>query len=77
MIKVQSNFKTIKEDPKDNMVLNPAYDGRAEYIVSGDKHLQKLKKFKNTRVVSPREFMTIITKKFGELVVPKREITRE
>lgn len=77
VVKIKSDFKVIREDEKDNLILDTAYDGDAEYVVSGDKHLRKLKKFKSIRIVSPRRFMKIITEKFGEVVVPKRELTEE
>ncbi|MDV3278447.1 MAG: putative toxin-antitoxin system toxin component, PIN family [Nitrososphaerales archaeon] len=69
VISVESNFRAIEEDPEDDVVLNTAYDGKAAYVVSGDRHLQDLKKFKGIRIVSPRRFMRIITRKFGELIV--------
>ncbi len=74
IVKVKSSFKVVEEDPKDDMVLNTAYDGMAHYIVSGDRHLQNAKKFRGVRIVSPREFMRIITRGFGELIVSRREI---
>jgi len=60
-VKIKSNFKVIKEDPKDDVVLNTAYDGKAEYIVSGDHHLQNLKRFKGIKIVNPKQMMKIIT----------------
>lgn len=77
IVKIRSEFKAIKEDPKDNMILNTAYDSKAEYIVSGDRHLQKLKRFEKTRIVNSRRFMKIITRKFVELIVPRRKIAKE
>ncbi len=74
IVKVKSKFRLMEEDPKDDMVLNTAYDGRATCIVSGDGHLQNLKKFRSIRIVSPRQFMRIITRRFGELILSRREI---
>jgi len=34
-----SRFKIISEDPDDDVVLNVAYSARADYVVTGDKHL--------------------------------------
>ena len=42
------------ECPDDNMLLALALDGKADYIVSGDKDLLDLKKVANLRVVSAR-----------------------
>lgn len=69
IVKIKSNFNVIKEDPKDDVMLNTAYDGKAEYIVSGDYHLQKLKRFKSIRIVSPKQIMKVIARRFGELII--------
>jgi len=50
----------IKEDPEDNRILECALHTKADFIVSGDKHLLKLKKFKNVKIITPREFLDII-----------------
>src|SRR3972149_6059901 len=39
VVSVKSNFEAVKGDPKDDMIVNTAYDGGAEIIVTGDKHL--------------------------------------
>jgi len=56
----ESKFEVIEEDPDDDIVLNAAYDSRADYIVSGDKHLLKLREFKGTKIVSVKEILTIL-----------------
>ncbi len=74
IVNVRSTFKVVEEDPKDDVVLNTAYDGKAAYVVSGDGHLQSVKKFRGTKVVNPKEFMGVITRRFGELMVPRRDV---
>jgi predicted nucleic acid-binding protein len=69
IIPLESRFHAVKEDPKDDVILNTAYDGRSEYIVSGDRHLLKLRRFKGIVIVNPREMMEIISNKFPELVL--------
>ena len=59
----------MKEDPEDDAVVNTAYDGKADYIVSGDKHLLRLTRFKGVRIVSPTSFLTIVAKRFGDLML--------
>lgn len=46
----------IKEDPNDNKFIEAALEG-ADYIVSRDYHLLKLKQYKNVKIVSPEEFI--------------------
>jgi len=62
LVKVKSKFKAVKEDPRDDAVLNTAYSGRADYIVSGDRHLIPLREFKGTRIVTVSEMLSILEK---------------
>ena len=62
VIRVRSKFKVIKEDPDDDVVLRTAHDGRAEYIVSGDRHLLSLKKFKGAKIVTVSQMLNILGK---------------
>ena len=60
IVKVRGNFQVVEEDPKDNIVLNTAYSGSAGYIVSGDRHLIPLGKFKGIRIVTVSEMLDIL-----------------
>ena len=40
-------------DPKDSYLLGMAEAGNADYLVTGDKALQRLRKHRSTRIVSP------------------------
>lgn len=68
MIAPKSHFRIIKEDPKDDVILSTAYDGKVDFIVSGDKHLLNLHTFRGIKVVSPTEMIEVISKKFPEFV---------
>lgn len=37
IVKVKSRFKVVEEDPDDDTILRAAFDGKADFIVSGDK----------------------------------------
>ena len=45
VVEPQKRFKRIIENPSDNMILECAVEGKADYIVSGDKHILKVRKF--------------------------------
>lgn len=60
VIEVKSDFSAVKGDPTDNMILNAAYDGKVEYIVSGDEHLLALKNFKGIKIVNGGEMLKSI-----------------
>lgn len=52
----------VKEDPKDNKILECAAVSDADYIITGDKHLLKLKEFEEIKIVAPGDFIKIIGK---------------
>lgn len=52
IIPMKSRFKIVEEDPDDDIIVRTAYDGKANYIVSGDKHLLALKEFKGIKIVT-------------------------
>jgi uncharacterized protein len=57
---VTSQFKAIKEDPDDDMVVRTAFDGKADYIVSGDKHLLSLRVFGKIRILTVEEMLMLL-----------------
>jgi uncharacterized protein len=48
-------FNIVRDDPDDNEVLECAFKGKADLIVSGDKHLKKLREFRGMPVMPPKE----------------------
>ena len=44
-------------DPDDDMVIEAALAGMAEYVVTGDKDLLTLKEFESVRFITPRTFL--------------------
>jgi uncharacterized protein len=60
VVKVKSRFEAVREDPKDDMVLESAYDGQADLIVSGDRHLLKLESFRGIKIVSVEELLKML-----------------
>lgn len=49
-------INAVADDPRDNLVLEAAVAGRADVIVSGDKHLLNLRKFRETPIMTARKF---------------------
>lgn len=60
LVTVKQSFKTVAEDPDDDMVLSTAYEGKATHIVSGDKHLLNLKRFSGIRIVTVGEMLRLL-----------------
>jgi len=50
----------IEDDPADNKFIACALSLHAEYIVSGDLHLNKASKIGNVKIVRPREMLSLI-----------------
>ncbi len=50
---------SICRDSKDNIILECACAGKVDFIVTGDKDLLSLKKFRKTLIISPRQFLKL------------------
>lgn len=48
---------TILKDPTDNFLLELSEESQADFLVSGDKEVLSMKHYKNTVIISPREFI--------------------
>ena len=46
-------------DPKDNKILETAFDGKADYVVTGDSHLLVLGEFKGIKIMTAEEFLKL------------------
>lgn len=60
VISARSKVKVVREDPTDDMVFRTAYSAKADYIVSGDKHVLHIKKYRGIRDVAVREMLEMI-----------------
>ncbi|WP_413909967.1 putative toxin-antitoxin system toxin component, PIN family [Desulfobacula sp.] len=47
-------------DPKDNMILELAVAGNADFIITGDQDLLVLNPFRDIKIVNPVDFLEII-----------------
>ena len=60
IIKSSSKIDVIKEDPDDNKFIEAGFYGKADFIISQDKHLLKLEKYQGIRIISPKEIITLL-----------------
>jgi len=67
LVDVVTRLNVVPEDDSDNRILECALDGDAEYVVTGDRHLLRLRNFKKVKILSVREFIRLTRKK------PKRQ----
>lgn len=59
LVHPENKLNIIKDDPSDNMYLECAIEGEADFIISGDKHLKDLKSYKGIKIIDPFTFLKI------------------
>lgn len=59
LIEIKSKLDVIKADPKDNIILEAAIDGKVGYVISYDNHLLNMIEFRDIKIISPGEFLKI------------------
>lgn len=57
LIKKAPRVNVVTEDPEDNKFLSCALAGRADYIITSDRHLLVLRKFRGIKIVKPVQFL--------------------
>jgi len=60
LVKPERQVKVVEADPDDDRILEAALAAEADCIVTGDKHLLRIKKYKDINILSPREFLDIL-----------------
>jgi putative PIN family toxin of toxin-antitoxin system len=58
VVDVKTRIEVVKEDPKDNMLIETAFDGEAQIIVTGDHHLLELKQYDEIKIITIQEMLT-------------------
>ena len=56
IVEPKEKINIVKDDPKDNIFIETAVVGNADYIISQDNHLLKLKDFGGIKIITPEEF---------------------
>ncbi len=65
MVSIPKVLDAVPRDPDDNMVLECAIEGKAQYIVTGDTDLLVLKTFREIQIVRASDFLKVPTKSPG------------
>ena len=63
VIRVQTRIKAVKEDPKDDMIIATAIDGKADMIVTGDSHLLALKICRGIKIVTVEKMLSYFSER--------------
>ncbi len=59
-VETTSRYRVVKDDHSDDKIINAAHDGRASQIVTGDKHMLRVKEFKGTKIVTVNQMLEIL-----------------
>ena len=57
IVEPKKKLNIIKRDPADNKVLECSLEGKAGYIITGDRHLLNLRQFGKTAILTASEFL--------------------
>lgn len=59
MVEISRTLMIIKDDPDDNIILETAAIGDVGYLISGDPHLLKLRKFGQIHIIKAADFLKL------------------
>ncbi len=62
IVEGEKTVDIIKDDPSDNKYLACAYEGEADYIISGDHHLLDIETYQGIAVVKAKAFLNVWVK---------------
>ena len=65
VVEPRESIELIADDPDDNRILEAAVAGKAEVIISGDRHLLRLGAFRGIPVVTPQRFLGLVKEQRG------------
>ncbi len=60
VVQIPKVLNAVPRDPEDNMVLECAIEGHAQYVVSGDNDLLVLKEFRSIQIVRASDFLKVL-----------------
>jgi len=66
LVEIERELPLLMEDPDDNKFLNCALFGRANFLVTSDHHLLKLKRYLGVRVCKPSQFLRALQRKSAQ-----------
>ena len=57
LVEARSEVAAVGADPDDDKYLAAALDGRAGFVVTGDRHFLSLREYEQVQIVTPRLFL--------------------
>ena len=62
VVDIKEEIHGVCRDPNDDMFISAAFNAKASHIVTGDKDLLELGKYRSIRTLSPQEYLTLLKK---------------
>ena len=59
IVESSEKLEIVKEDPSDNRFLEAAIAGNADWIITQDNHLLKLKEYEGIKIIKPEEALKL------------------
>ena len=56
------DLNVVEEDPDDDKFIECAVALKAKFVITGDSAVKKIREYMNIKIVSPREFLSIVKK---------------
>ncbi len=59
LVNPKEKLNLVEEDPEDNAIIECALESKSEYLITYDKHLLKIEKYKEIKIIKPEEARSI------------------
>ena len=60
IVKPLKKFNIVKDDLDDNKIIDCAFEGNVDYIISQDNHLLKIEEFQGIKIINPEDLLKLI-----------------
>jgi putative PIN family toxin of toxin-antitoxin system len=60
LVTPQQRLHVVEADPDDDMLVECAVEGKADYLVSGNDHLLDIKEYQGIQILTPAEFVLVL-----------------
>jgi len=60
LVTPEQRLHVVEADPDDDMFIECAVEGKADYLVSGDPHLTDIKEYEGIHILTPAQFVQVL-----------------
>ena len=60
LVSPEQRLHVVEADPDDDMFIECAVEGKADYLVSGDPHLTDIKEYQGIQILTPAQFILVL-----------------